>query len=438
MPFNMKKAGTVMSEFNYEASCFSSFADEKIAQTLIAQQPESAKEEGYYVYHLDSLKAQLAKLHQQDVIKLWFAEKANPLSKIIQTLDQTGFNFDVASSGELSQVLKQGIAPERILNTGPAKSKKQIIAFIKQGVNIFVAESLNQLIWLNEAVQENSEYVKSKPQVLLRVQLQWDEGEKNPLGGNSLTPFGLSVAQWKSIQVSDFPELNICGLHIFQWGNMLSNEKMFSLWSQMVPPLTQLADDIGMTLNILDLGGGLGIDYLDEGNTLSWEKVIADLAIIKTQAGVEELWLELGRFAVAECGYYVAPVVDRKSNYGQEQLVLAAGINHLIRPAITDQPFPVKLLRKPEQTKQSQQVKQTTQHFDIHGPLCTSMDKLGHLALPNDVAVHDQLVFGFCGAYGFTESMPFFLCHHIAAEYVIEQGELIEVRASQPADWYLR
>ncbi|MCI2283107.1 PLP-dependent decarboxylase [Colwellia sp. MSW7] len=398
--------------------------DPTIEYALLAHQsPED--EQGYFVYQLDALKQHLAKLQQQDVIKLWFAVKANPLSKIIQTFDSQGFNFDVAGSGELAQVLAQGISPNRILNTGPAKSKKQLAAFLKQGVATFVVESLNQLIWLNEIVQDEN---FKKPTVLLRVQLQWPDGEKNPLGGNSLTPFGLSVREWQSVRVSDYPALNICGLHIFQWGNMLSNEKMYSLWEQMVAPLIKLATHIGMDLKILDLGGGLGIDYVGEGNTLVWQQIIRDLADIKAQAGVDELWLELGRFAVAECGYYVVPVVDRKINYGQEQLVLAAGINHIIRPAITDQPFPVTLLRQSEQVEQ---------YFDIHGPLCTSMDKLGQLPLPEDVQVGDELVFGYCGAYGFTESMPFFLCHQLAAEYVMQKGELVEIRAAKPASTYL-
>ena len=399
--------------------------DETLRGELLAHHSKNSHENGYFVYQLDTLKDHLLQLQQQDVIKLWFAVKANPLSKIIQTLDSAGFNFDVASAGELEQVLTQGVSPQRILNTGPAKSKVQITSFIKQGVNIFVAESLNQLFWLNEAALENN----VKPQVLLRVQLQWPEGEKNPLGGNSLTPFGLSVAEWQSIQVVDFQQLDICGLHIFQWGNMLSNEKMFLLWSQMIVPLTELANNIGMRLKILDLGGGLGIDYLQQGNNLSWQKIVADLAVIKERAGVEELWLELGRFAVAECGYYVVPVVDRKVNYQQEQLVLAAGINHLLRPAITDQPFPAMLLRESEKSLHA---------FDIHGPLCTSMDKLGQLPLPEDTTVGDSIVFGFSGAYGFTESMPFFLWHSLAAEYVYSQGELTEVRSAQPATWYLK
>jgi diaminopimelate decarboxylase len=382
-------------------------------------------EDGFFLYDLDYLEQHLSVLMQQEVIKLWFAVKANPLSRVISTLAQQGFNFDVASQGELTQVLAQNVQAEHILNTGPAKSKRQMKAFLSQGVRTFVVESLNQLQWLNEAAIE----LACQPQVLLRVQLQWQEGEKNPLGGNEVTPFGLSCQEWQTIKVSHFSALNINGLHIFQWGNMLSNERMYELWSQMVTPLLSLAEQLGMRLEVLDLGGGLGVDYLQTGQGLSWKQIVADLAKIKAQAGVSELWLELGRFAVADMGYYVTSVVDRKQNFQQQQLVLAGGINHLIRPAITEQPFPVAMLRESAASPC---------YFDLHGPLCTSLDKLGTLAIASDVEVGDQLIFGLAGAYGFTESMPFFLCHQIAAEYVLQQGKIEQVRAAEPATWYLR
>ena len=282
-----------------------------------------------------------------------------------------------------------------------------------------------QLQWLNEVAIE----LTCQPQVLLRVQLQWPDGEKNPLGGNEVTPFGLSCEEWQTIKVSDFPALNINGLHIFQWGNMLSNEKMFQLWSKMVEPLVALAENIGMTLQVLDLGGGLGVDYLQKGQQLSWQQIVDDLAIIKARVGVKELWLELGRYAVAESGYYVTSVVDKKQNFQQQQLVLAGGINHLLRPAITSQAFPANLLRDS---------RAALTEFDLHGPLCTSLDKLGRLPLPEDIDVGDQVIFGLSGAYGFTESMPFFLCHQIAAEYVLQHGRVEEVRVAEPASWYLR
>jgi len=383
------------------------------------------QEQGYFVYHLDELKQHLSTLTQQDVVKLWFAVKANPLSRVLSTIAEQGFNFDVASKGELEQVLKQGVTPERILNTGPAKSKKQLGYFLAQGVDIFVVESVNQLEWLNEQASQ----LNRSPKVLLRVQLQWSEGEKNPLGGNETTPFGLGLEQWRSIDVTEYKHLNICGIHIFQWGNLLSNAKMYQLWSEMIEPLVELSEHLAFPLEILDLGGGLGVDYLQTGQAIDWKIIIEDLARIKARAKVNEIWLELGRYAVAQCGYYIVPVVDRKDNLAHQQLVLSGGINHLLRPAITNQPFPARMLRTSVEEKGE---------YHVHGPLCTSLDKLGVFDLPSDIGVGDALVFGLCGAYGFTESMPFFLCHEIAAEYVFADQQFEVVRTMQSAEQYLR
>ncbi|WP_404392059.1 PLP-dependent decarboxylase [Pseudoalteromonas phenolica] len=388
--------------------------------TAISEQNDTP----FFVYDLDALYAHLKPLTEQSVVKLWYAVKANPLSKVIQTLDKAGFDFDVASSGELDQVLRQGVAANRVLNTGPAKSKKQIQHFLSQGVRTFVAESLNQVAWLNQAATEHQVQLR----ILLRVQLRWPDGEKNPLGGDSLTPFGLGLEEWQQLNIQDFPALNFVGLHIFQWGNMLSTEKLAELWSQMVAPLTNLAEQLGFTCQILDLGGGLGIPYTPDADRLAWPKLVDALASIKAAAGVEELWMELGRYAVGEIGHYVNPVVEQKLNYGEHQLIVAGGINHVLRPAVTNQAFPGELLR---------QSSAPSQDFLVHGPLCTALDSLGKHSLPEDINEHDWVVFSQCGAYGYTESMPFFLCHELPAEYVIEQGQVVCVRESQNAASYL-
>ena len=379
----------------------------------------------FFVYDLDALNIHLARLVAQTDVKLWYAVKANPLSKVIQCLDKAGFNFDVASKGELEQVLAQGINSERVLNTGPAKSPAQIKHFIERGVRTFVAESLNQVRWLNDQAVDQ----QCQLQVLLRVQLRWPEGEKNPLGGDSLTPFGLGCDEWLALNTHQYPALNFDGLHIFQWGNMLSSDKLAELWSQMITPLQQLASKLGVNLNVLDLGGGLGIPYTQNDDTLSWDALITALANIKRHAGVNELWMELGRYAVGECGHYANPVVERKLNYGQQQVILSGGINHLLRPAVTNQDFPAQLLRNSTAENQA---------MSLYGPLCTALDCLGEHQLPNDLNEHDWLVFSQCGAYGFTESMPYFLCHELAAEYVIHNGELNCVRQAADASDYLR
>jgi diaminopimelate decarboxylase len=389
--------------------------------TTLTQTEDTA----FFVYDLDKLSAHLTALTQQDVVKLWYAVKANPLSAIIKTLDNAGFDFDVASSGELNQVLAQGIDASRVLNTGPAKSKRQIAHFMAQGVRTFVAESTNQVAWLQAAAAEYNTTLR----ILLRVQLRWPDSEKNPLGGDSLTPFGLGVNEWQALTLSNYPNLDFAGLHIFQWGNMLSSEKLASLWSQMVPPLAELAQSLGMRLRILDLGGGLGIPYTFNASGLDWPTLLDALATIKAASGVEELWMELGRYAVGECGYYVNPVVEQKTNYGAKQLIMAGGINHILRPAVTNQAFPCELLRESSAPNAS---------FLLHGPLCTALDSLGEHQLADDVNEHDWLVFSQCGAYGFTESMPYFLCHELAAEYVIQVGQVTCLRSAESAAYYLR
>ena len=379
----------------------------------------------FFIYDLDKLTAHLNQLTAQTDVKLWYAVKANPLSRIIQCLDSAGFNFDVASKGELEQVLAQGIDSERVLNTGPAKSPAQISHFIARGVRTFVAESINQVRWLNEqATKANCQL-----QVLLRVQLRWPDSEKNPLGGDSLTPFGLGCDEWQALTVSDYPALNFDGLHIFQWGNMLSTDKLAELWRAMIAPLQQLASALNINLNILDLGGGLGIPYTQDANRLDWSALIETLAAIKADAGVKELWMELGRYAVGECGHYATPVVERKENYNQQQVILSGGINHLLRPAVTSQDFPAALLR--ESTAEPSAM-------TLYGPLCTALDCLGEHQLASDLSEQDWLVFSQCGAYGFTESMPYFLCHELAAEYILEQGNIECIRSAEDASYYLR
>ena len=379
----------------------------------------------FFIYDLDKLTAHLNQLTAQTDVKLWYAVKANPLSRIIQCLDSAGFNFDVASKGELEQVLAQGIDSERVLNTGPAKSPAQISHFIARGVRTFVAESVNQVRWLNEqATKANCQL-----QVLLRVQLRWPDSEKNPLGGDSLTPFGLGCDEWQALTVSDYPALSFDGLHIFQWGNMLSTDKLAELWRAMIAPLQQLARSLNINLIILDLGGGLGIPYTQDANRLDWSALIETLAAIKADAGVKELWMELGRYAVGECGHYATPVVERKENYNQQQVILSGGINHLLRPAVTSQDFPAALLR--ESTAEPAAM-------TLYGPLCTALDCLGEHQLASDLTEQDWLVFSQCGAYGFTESMPYFLCHELAAEYILEQGNIECIRSAEDASYYLR
>ncbi|MCF6768298.1 PLP-dependent decarboxylase [Thiotrichales bacterium 19S11-10] len=383
----------------------------------------------FFYYDLDALKHHAANLKELPV-DLWYALKANPLSSVIQCLNQENFRFDVASIGELNQVLKQGVNPENILFTGPAKSFSDISYFIEKGVRIFILESASQLENLKAITNQHQIKVKA----LLRVQLAWDSDEKNVLGGgNCQTPFGLFPADWlevlKNGQLEDLDYINIIGLHCFQWGNITDVTRLFEIWSTITNSLLDLSQKLNLNIQVIDLGGGLGIPYQFEGRSLLIEDIADALNNLKRKNPSIDYWLELGRYVIGEHGAYVTQVVDRKSVNGKDILITEGGSQHLLRPALTHEAFPCQLLRDSCATKKP---------FYIHGPLCTSLDYLGCYDFAEDIKVGDYLIFDQTGAYGFTESMPFFLCHNLPGEVIFSDNKINIIREVAKASCWLR
>ena len=115
--------------------------------------------------------------------------------------------------------------------------------------------------------------------------------------------------------------------------------------------------------------------------------------------------LEPGRFLAAPCGVYLSRVVRVKESRGVRFAILEGGVNHLLRPLLTGQPFPVKAVGGTGPSRPA----------TLAGPLCTSLDRLGEVDLP-ELAPGALLAFGTVGAYGFTEAMAPFLSHPVPEE----------------------
>lgn len=382
----------------------------------------------FYFYDLDKLEKHLTYIrdHKDPSIGLYFACKANPLSAVLKLIRNLGIGVDVASIGELTQVISSGVKSSEIISTGPCKSKNYLRALIQHEIKCVVIESLNQLKWLNEIAAEE----KIKVDVLLRVQLEWSEG-KSVLGGNDITAFGLDEETWRDIDLNHYPHINALGFHVFQWGNMLCAKKLENIWDKTCAQVKALAQSMNLELKVIDLGGGLGIPYQDQDTRIDFKEVNQILVSLKEKFELDKIWMELGRFAVGECGYYLTQVIDKKITRGRNLLILDGGINHLARPALTNQGFPCERLNKAEITNSLQ-----LQEFHIHGPLCTAIDKLGVYQLPSDIDCGDWMIFSQAGAYGFTEAMPFFLCHDMPAEVVAYKGDIMIPRTiKHSSDW---
>lgn len=380
----------------------------------------------FFAYDLDKLKAHLEQMKDglDPDIKLWYACKANPMSAILKVLRNLDFGIDVASSGELHQVLNTGIDPQNILATGPGKSKKYLTTLVKSGVKTIVLESLNQAYWLNEVATE----LNQKVDCLLRVQLEWDQG-KSVLGGDEITPFGIDLVEWEKLDQSKTNNLNIRGYHVFQWGNILDSTQLKTIWEKTIEDVQALSKTLNIPVDILDLGGGLGIPYSFDEQALNFKEIQSILVNLKKKYNLNEIWMELGRYTVGECGYYLTKIVDTKVVRGRNILVCSGGINHIARVALVKQAFPVTAYNNDSSDKK---------RYYLHGSLCTALDYLGNFELPSNLEIGDWLVFHKAGAYGFTESMPYFLCHKLPGEVIYYNGDLMIPRPPKTSyDWMI-
>ena len=121
-----------------------------------------------------------------------------------------------------------------------------------------------------------------------------------------------------------------------------------------------------------------------------------------------ELILEPGRFLAAACGIYLCRVLRIKESRGVRFAILEGGVNHLLRPLLTGQPFPVRAVAGQGPLRPA----------TLAGPLCTSLDRLGDVLLP-ELGPGSLLAFGTVGAYGFTEAMAPFLSHPVPPEIIV-------------------
>ena len=378
----------------------------------------------FFYYDIDAFKMHIQSMIniKDDALKLWYACKSNPASSIINAISDTSFGIDVSSLGELNQALSNGISGTRILSTGPSKTKDYLRVLIENNVEIIVLESINQLIWLNEIASE----LNIKQKVLLRVQLDWGSGE-SVLGGDQITPFGIDPDEWVKVDFRKYKKINILGFHVFQWGNIIDMGHLESIWRKIIVELNELSKNLGINIKVIDLGGGIGIPY-DKTDIAIDFKDVNDLVIkLRNEYALDSIWLEPGRYCTGPYGYYFTQVTDRKTVRGKKILVMEGGINHLARPALTGNQFPCELFRESFHS---------LEEFHVHGPLCTALDKMGVYQLPKDINVDDWLVFSQVGAYGFTESMPYFLCHNLPAEVILLDGDLSILRdVQQSSDW---
>jgi len=246
--------------------------------------------------------------------------------------------------------------------------------------------------------------------VNLRVHPAFEVAEGNRIiGGSGPSAFGVDEEDVPALlaRAADLRHVRIRGLHVFAASNQRDAAKLLATHGAVLDLARRLRDQHGLVLEQIDLGGGLGIPYAPEEAPLDLAALgqgLADL-LARHPWFTGELILEPGRYLAGPCGVYLVRVVRTKESRGTRFAILEGGINHLLRPLLTGQAFPVKAVGR------SGGSLPTT----LAGPLCTSLDRLGEVVLPA-LAPGDLLAFGATGAYGFSEGMTHFLSHPVPPE----------------------
>lgn len=347
-----------------------------------------------YIYSYRTIINHYRKLDRafQDLEHLiCYSVKANPSLAICKALANEGSGFDIVSGGELYRILKIGADPQKIVFAGVGKTASEIEYALKSNILLFNVESFSELLLLNEIAQK----LERKAPIALRVNPDVDPGTHHYITtGRRENKFGVDLKSAPEMlaEARKLPGIEIKGVHAHIGSQITSVEPYFTMVERVLSLIEELRRQ-GFHLSWMNIGGGMGIVYHDETPSTAEELAQALLPNLK-EAGLKII-IEPGRFIVGNAGILVTKVLYWKKTAGKEFVIVDAGMNDLIRPALYQayhQITPIKMLSHPEVIA------------DIVGPVCESGDFFAHDRKIRRVEPGEYLAIMSAGAYGFSMS----------------------------------
>ena len=317
-----------------------------------------------------------------------YAVKANSNIGILNVMAKLGSGFDIVSQGELERVLAADGEASKVVFSGVAKSRAEIMRALEVGIRCFNVESIAELHHINQIAGEMG---KVAP-ISLRVNPDVD-AHTHPYISTGLkeNKFGVSVDEAREVYklAATLPHVKITGMDCHIGSQLTELQPFLDATDRLIRLMEQLKED-GITLKHLDLGGGLGVTYTDETPPHPSDYATALLNKLKDYEDLEII-LEPGRAIAANAGILVAKVQYLKSNESRNFAITDTGMNDMIRPALYEAYMNII------------EIDRTLGHekaiYDVVGPVCETSDFLGkqrELA----IAEGDYIAQRSAGAYG--------------------------------------
>ena len=334
-----------------------------------------------------------------------YAVKANSNLAVLRVLARLGAGADIVSGGELQRALKAGFEAGSIIFSGVGKTDGEIATALEAGIGQINAESASEV----DRVIELAKGVDSPTRLALRINpdVAASTHAKISTGGGG-TKFGIATKDVPGLyrRIAESRAIDPCGLAVHIGSQIMDPRPYEAAWASMLELAEGLRAD-GFDVPMLDLGGGIGVDYSGggppatgeasnrarrDGKRPPWDIGTLEGLVVKMFGNRKyRLGFEPGRRLVAEAGVMLVRVLHTKPASGKTFVVVDGAMNDLIRPTLYDAFHRIEPVAAPAEK---------TIKADIVGPVCETGDYLGLGRELPEVERGDTLAVMHTGAYG--------------------------------------
>ena len=364
----------------------------------------------FYYYDIDILKANLdaLKYSLKKRNKVHFALKSNFNSKILEIIKSYGIGIDAVSGNEIKKALEIGYKSKDIVFAGVGKTDSEIKFSIDNNISYLNCESLQEI----EVINEFSSKVNKVTDISIRINPNIKtETHKNIQTGHRNNKFGIDLNDLNYIIEfsKNLKNIKIVGFH-FHLGSQINKNSPYLKLCDVANNVNDIFKNKSIDIRYINVGGGLAIDYENpmENGVSDFQNFINLFNKNILLNDNQNLHFELGRSIVGQSGFLITKVLFTKKSYNKNFVIVDAGMNDLIRPALYDS-FHKMINISSNSSK--------IINCDVVGPICESSD-----TFVNDYPLPitkrgDFIVICSAGAYGESMSSNYNLRNRLKSYY---------------------
>lgn len=319
-----------------------------------------------------------------------FSVKANGNVAVLKTLGREGAGADVVSGGELQKAIAAGIPADRIVFSGVGKTAEEMRLALSVGIHQFNVESEPEL----EALSEVAAAMGAKAPVTIRVNPDVDAKTHAKITtGTAETKFGVPWTRARAVyrHAGRLPGIEVVGVDVHIGSQITDLQPFRAAFARVAGLIGELRVD-GHRIVRADLGGGLGVSYRHDSEPPDAEAY--GQMIAQATSGLDvELIFEPGRLIAANAGVLITRVIYVKEGEARKFLILDAGMNDLMRPALYDAHHDIIPVAQPQPNA-------PTLRYDVVGPVCETTDSFARDRDLPESKGNDLMAILTVGAYG--------------------------------------